>query len=141
MGFVLRHWFWSFEDNSEGVNSKYLGPWFLSRWLDVMIKVHTLIEFLSCKTNLHIISIDWLSDSFTNLEFLICKFFHEILHKGSFNNYVDQFWPLIFVMITFSTAKLRKIVEKKNWCKNLEKTYGEPIMPWLFWCNQESLQL
>jgi hypothetical protein len=31
MGFVLRHWFWSFEDNSEGVNSKYLGPWFLSR--------------------------------------------------------------------------------------------------------------
>ena len=52
MGFVLRHWFWSFEDNSEGNNSKYLGPWFLSRWLDVLIKVHTLIEFLTCKTNL-----------------------------------------------------------------------------------------
>ena len=57
MGFVLRYWFWSFEDNSEGMNSKYVGPWFLSRWLDVMIKVHKLIEFPACKKNIKVFTL------------------------------------------------------------------------------------
>ena len=115
MGFVLRHWFWSFEDNSEGVNSKYLGPWFLSRWLDVMIKVHTLIEFLAYKTILQPLYY-WSAHQIVKVTFSTGKLRKRFL-----------FWTNRQFVFFFNCPNWEKLL-KKNGAKKLEKTFGEPII-------------